>query len=513
MSSTRLRRMVWAAVAALILPWLAACGGEPPPTPPRTDVIFGLQLEPPVLDPTINPAQAIAQITQLNVFEGLTRIDESGTVQPGLAASWDVSDDARTYTFRLREGVQFADGTAFDSGDVKFTFERNAAEGSTNSRRSYFTQMESVETPDPMTVAVTLTEPSALFLFNMAESMSVIVAPESADTNATAPVGTGPYRLDTWLPGESVALVRNPLYRDAESVALDRVEFRFIGDAAAQVAALQAGDVDVFPSIGALETVPQFEADPRFQVLVGTTEGEVILAFNNSRYPFNNVAVRRAVSQGIKRQEIIEGAMFGYGTRIGSHFAPHHPAYVDLTGAYPEDNSSALGNLARAGVGSGGFSFTITVPPTTYAQRSAEIIRNQLLELNITADIVQVEWARWLEVVYSEANYESTIIAHVEPMDIGIYADPGYYFRYDSQEFRDIVAAANRATDSGEQAEYWAAAQRRLADDAVNAFLFELPKVGVAAAGLIGLWRNWPMFINDIAALHWAESGAETGAD
>jgi peptide/nickel transport system substrate-binding protein len=507
MSLTQPHHRVWTAVAASILTLLAACGEPPPPS--RTDVIFGLQLEPPVLDPTINPAQAIAQITQLNIFEGLTRIDESGAVQPGLAASWDVSDDARTYTFHLREGVQFADGTAFESGDVKFTFERNAAEGSTNSRRSYFSQMERIETPDLSTVAVTLAEPSALFLFNMAESMSVIVAPESADTNTTVPVGTGPYRLDSWFPGESVVLMRNPLYRDAESIAIDRVEFRFIGDAAAQIAALQAGDVDVFPSIGALEAVPQFEADPRFQVLVGTTEGEVILALNNSRAPFNVAGVRRAVSQGIERQEIIEGAMFGYGTRIGSHFAPHHPAYVDLTEAYPEDIDRARSHLAQAGVGSGGLSFTITVPPTTYAQRSAEIIRSQLQKLNITVEIEQVEWARWLEVVYSDANYEATIIAHVEPMDIAtIYSDPSYYFRYDSQEFRDIIAAANRATDPGEQAGYWAAAQVRLAEDAVNAFLFELPKVGIAAAGLQGLWRNWPMFINDIAALHWAASGA-----
>lgn len=500
-------RMRWALGLSLgLAAALAACGEEVADVGAegrRTSVVVGLQLEPPVLDPTINPAAAIAQITLINVFEGLTRIDETAAVLPGLAERWEVSADGRTYTFFLRQGVLFSDGTDFESSDVRFTFERNAAPDSTNARRSYFTQMERIETPDDHTVVITLAEPNALLLFNLAENMSVIVAPETAETNATHPVGTGPFRFAQWSPGVSVTLERNPLYRDAESVALDEVVFKFIGDAAAQVTALQAGDIDYLPNVAAVEQAAQIAADPRFQLLEGTTEGETILAINNARAPFDNVLVRRALSHAIDRAEIIEGAMFGFGTPIGSHFAPHHPAYVDLTGVYPHDQDRARQLLAEAGVD--GLELTITLPPTTYAQRSGEIIAAQLAEIGITVTLEPVEWARWLESVYGEANYDLTIVSHVEPLDIGIYADPEYYFRYNSVEFQALLEAANRAADPEEQYRHWEAAQRKLAEDAVNVFLFELPRVGAARVELEGLWRNAPMFLNDMAAVRWAD--------
>ena len=493
--------LLLAAAAAGLL--LAPGDDDTPGDTARTDIVVGMQLEPPVLDPTINPAAAIAQITHLNVFEGLTRIDEFGAVLPGLAQSWDISGDGRTYTFHLLEGVTFGDGTAFDSGDVKFTFLRNAGPDSTNSRKAYFTQMVDIATPDPATVVIELAEPSGLFLFNLAEVMSVIVAPESAAGNATAPIGTGPFQFDSWVPGDSVTLVRNPLYRDPQAAALERVTFRFVNDAAAQITALLAGDVDVFPRLGALESVAQFQEDDRFKVLVGNTEGETILSMNNAQAPLDDIRVRRAISHAIDRQAIIDGSEFGFGVPIGTHFAPHHPAYVDLTDRYAFDPARARALLAEAGFADG-LDLTLRLPPVNYARRGGEIIAAQLADVGIRVEIIPVEWATWLEVVYAEKNYNLSIVSHVEPMDIGIYADPEYYFQYDSPEFRDIMAAANRATDLEDQYAQWRAAQRKLTDDAVNVFLFELAKVGVAKAGLNGLWLNWPMFINDMAAVSWA---------
>jgi peptide/nickel transport system substrate-binding protein len=468
----------------------------------RRAVVIGMALEPPVLDPTINAAAAIAEITQLNIYEGLTRIDEQGRVLPGLAERWEVSPDARTYTFHLRRGVKFSDGTDFDSGDVKFTFERNAREGSTNSRRSYFTQMERIATPDATTVVVTLQEPSALFLFNLAENASVIVAPESAETNRQRPVGTGPYVLERWLPGDSVVLAKNPAYRAAASVSIERVTFKFIGDGAAQVAALLAGDVDFFPNLSAVEAVGQFQRDARFQALIGSTEGETILAINNKRGPLADVRVRRALSHAVDRREVIVGAMSGLAQPIGSHFAPHHPAYVDLTGTYAPDLDRARALLRETGFANG-FEVTLTLPPVDYARRSGQIVAAQLARVGVRARIEEVEWARWLDGVYTQKNYDLTIVSHVEPMDVVIYGNPNYYFQYDSPALRDILARANRATDEAEQNRAWADAQRKITEDAVNVFLFELPKVAVARAGLKGLWTNSPMFINDVAAMRW----------
>ena len=468
----------------------------------RRNLVVGMALEPPVLDPTINPAAAIAEVTQLNIYEGLTRIDEQGRVLPGLAERWEVSPDARTYTFQLRRGVKFSDGTDFDSADVKFTFERNAAPDSTNSRKSYFTQMERIATPDAATVTITLKEPSALFLFNLAENVSVIVAPESAATNRAMPVGTGPYKLERWTPGDSVVLAKNPLYRDAAAVQIERVTFKVIGDAAAQVAALLAGDIDFFSNLAAVEATAQFQRDPRFQVLVGSTEGETILAMNNKRGPLADVRVRRAISHAVDRNEIILGAQSGLAVPIGTHFAPHHPAYVDLTGLYPPDLAKARDLLREAGFANG-FELTLTLPPVDYARRSGQIVAAQLARVGIRVRIEEVEWARWLDAVYTQKNYDLSIVSHVEPMDITIYGNPDYYFQYDSPPLREALARANRATDVAEQNRAWGDAQRIIAQDAVNVFLFELPKVAVARAGLKGIWRNWPMTLDDVAAMRW----------
>ena len=169
----------WLAAAALplmLLPAAAEAG--------KTSITLAMALEPPGLDPTTGAAAAIAQITLYNVYEGLTRVNEDATVSPMLAQSWTVSDDGKTYSFKLKQGVKFHDGTDFDSADVKFTYERNAAEDSKNKRKKYFKNMASISTPDAHTVVVTLKEPRPTFLFNMGESTSVIVNSEAAASNA-----------------------------------------------------------------------------------------------------------------------------------------------------------------------------------------------------------------------------------------------------------------------------------------------------------------------------------------
>ena len=471
----------------------------------KDTLVVGMRLEPaPGLDPTTGAAAAISQITLYNIFEGLTRITESGEVEPGLATSWRVSDDLKTFAFTLRRGVKFADGTDFDAADVKFTFERNALPGSTNKRKRYFTNIKRIDASDPFEVVIELERPSPVFLFNMGESTSVIVAPESAARNVTHPVGTGPYRFERWVKGDSVALIKNPLYRDAGSVRIARVVFKFVADPSAQVAALLAGDVDLFPILGAPESLARFKDDPRFVVLEGTTEGETILAINNRRKPLDDIRVRRAIAHAIDRQPIIDGAMFGHGTPIGTHFAPHHPAYVDLTARYPHDPERARTLLAEAGY-AGGLTVSLKLPPPTYARRGGEIIASQLAKVGIRASIEPLEWAQWLDVVFKQKNYDLSIVSHVEPLDIGIYADPDYYFQYDGSEFRNLISRADSTADVAERNRYLEQAQRRLTEDAVNGFLFQLAKTQVFRRGLRGVWRNSPIFVNDVAAMWWEE--------
>ena len=296
----------------------------------KSDITLAMQLEPPHLDPTSAAAGAIDSVLYSNVFEGLTRFASDGSIIPGLAQSWVISDDGLTYTFKLAEGVTFHDGTTMDAEDVKFSLDRARAEDSANAQKALFASIADVEAVDASTVKITLSAPNGSLLFNLAWGDAVIVAPESIENIKQAPVGTGAFKFANWVQGDNITLEKNADYWGTPA-KLDKVTFKFISDPTAAFAAVMAEDVDVFAGYPAPENVPQFEADPRFQVIVGNTEGETILSTNNKMPPFDNVKVREAMAHAIDRQAIIDGAMFGLGTPIGTHFAPHNPDYVDLT--------------------------------------------------------------------------------------------------------------------------------------------------------------------------------------
>ncbi len=468
----------------------------------QTDITIGMQLEPPNLDPTGGAAAAIDEVVYANVFEGLTRFASDGSVIPGLAASWEISEDGLTYTFNLRDGVSFHDGTSFTAEDVVFSLDRARAEDTTNAQAALFAGIDSVEAVDDTTVAITLSAPNGAFLFNLAWGDAVIVAPESVETNATNPVGTGPFVFSEWVQGDRVELTRNADYW-GEMPALEAATFRFISDPNAAFAALMAGDVDAFPVFPAPETLSQFEADPRFNVIVGSTEGETILSTNNQSPPLDDIRVRQAIAHAINRQDIIDGAMFGYGTPIGTHFAPHHPDYVDLTenSRFDPDRSRIL--LAEAGVSD--LTLRLALPPPSYARRGGEIIAAQLRAVGIETEISNLEWAQWLEQVFRGTDYDLTIVSHTEPADINIYARPDYYFQYDSQEFQDLMANLTATTDPAERSALNRQAQEMIAGDFVNGFLFQLAKTGVANANIEGLWENSPTQANDLTGVRWTE--------
>ncbi|WP_282152246.1 ABC transporter substrate-binding protein [Ruegeria atlantica] len=469
----------------------------------KSDITIALQLEPPHLDPTSAAAQAIDSVVYTNIFEGLTRFMGDGSVVPGLAESWEISEDGKVYTFKLHDGVTFHDGTTMDAEDVKFSLDRARSEDSANAQKALFAGIENIEVVDPLTVKVTLSEPNGNFLFNLAWGDAVIVAPDSIEGIKTNPVGTGAFTFGEWVQGDSITLNRNPDYW-GDQPALETATFKFISDPTAAFAAMMAEDIDVFDNFPAPENLPQFEADPRFQVLVGSTEGETILSTNNKMPPFDDIQVRQALAHAIDRQAIIDGAMFGYGTPIGTHFAPHNPAYVDLTGNSAYDPQKAAMMLADAGYADG-FETTLHLPPPSYARRGGEIVAAQLAEVGITANIVNVEWAQWLESVFKGKDFGLTIVSHTEPMDIGIYARPDYYFQYDSTDFQALMDTLNSTTDPEERTRLLGEAQRLIADDYVNGYLFQLAKLGVAKAGVRGLWENAPTAAIDLTQISWSE--------
>jgi peptide/nickel transport system substrate-binding protein len=488
-----------AALGAALL-GLAGLAG---PAVAKDTLTVGMQLEPPHLDPTAGAAAAIREVTYANVYEGLTRIDQRGEVQPALAESWTISPDGLTYTFKLISGVKFHDGTPFDCSIVKFSYDRAMAPDSVNAQKQLFEPIASTECPSSLTAVVALKRPTALFLFDMGWGDAVMVAPKSAATNKTNPVGTGPFRFKQWIKGDRVELERNPDYWGSRT-KLAAVTFKFVYDPAAATNAVLAGDIDAFPSFPAPEAIDQFKSDPRFAVHVGTTEGKTILALNEARKPFDDIRVRRALAYAIDRNALIEAAQSGFGVPIGSHYVPTDPGYIDLAGTYPYDPAKAKALLAEAGI-KPGFQLTVQLPPPPYARRGGEVIAAMLQTVGIKATLEPIEWAQWLDRVFTRSDFDATIISHTEPRDLDIYARDKYYFNYHSDAYKALYKTFVESVDPKAQLTVVGALQKQLAEDEPNVFLFALAKVGVSNAKIRGLWNDDPIPANDVTGVSWAE--------
>ena len=485
------------AVALASLPLAASAQSR------KDSLVLGMALEPaPGLDPTGGAAQSISEVTLYNVYETLAKINEDGSVSPLLAERWEVSPDLKSYTFFLRKGVKFHNGEPFNAAAVKFSFERAAGEKSVNKDKRKFAALTSVAAIDEHTVVIlnSLIDPN--FLFGLANGPAVIVEPQSAETNSTKPIGTGPFKVEAWNKGASVVLSKWDGYRNAAAIKLKKVTFRFISDPAAQAAAVLAGDVDLFPRIGT-RTVPQFKSNPNFQVLIGNSQGKTILTINNKRKPLDDVRVRRAILAAIDRKAVVEGAADGFGTPIGSHYVHGLPGFIDTTGVNPFNVEKAKALLAEAGVKTP-LNLSLKLPPQAYARQGGEVIAAQLAKIGIIAKIENVEWAQWLSGPFGKGDFDLTIVLHVEPFDLGNYANPNYYWGYNNAKFNELYDKINNAPRADERNKLLGQAQQMLANDAVNGFLFQPQLPTVANKRLKGVWKNMPTFVNDLSALSWS---------
>ncbi len=212
--------------------------------------------------------------------------------------------------------------------------------------------------------------------------------------------------------------------------------------------------------------------------------------------------VRRAIAAAIDRKAVIQGAGDGYGAPIGSHYVPGAFGYVDTTGINPYNPERARALLKEAGITTP-LELTITLPPPPYARQGGEVIAAMLAKVGINARLQNVEWAQWLSGTYGARNYDLTLISHVEPFDLGNFAKPDYYWGYESARFNELYQRYRNAPRPHDRARLLGDLQRLLAQDCVHAFLYQPQWVTVAEKRLRGLWKDMPVFVNDLSALSW----------
>ena len=487
-------------VALTLLP-LAA-----PATTIAQNLVVQVATEPPGLDLTATPASATAAVVFYNVQESLVKVDRQGKLVPWLAERWNTSDN-KNYTFFLKRGVRFHNGRELKAADVKFVIDRAMNPETKHPAVANYAAISDIIVKDDYTITITLKNTTANFLLTMARQGSVVYPREAVETLKSEPIGTGPYKVAEWVRGDRIVLVKNPDYHVKGLPKLDRVTYRFIPDPNAALAALKAGDVDATMFGLGPEHIPDLQKDARFQVIIGETTNDVIMSMNNSKKPFNDVRVRRAVTYGINKPEVVKGAMFGLGRVIGTNVDPLNPYFVDMSGAMPYDPGKAKKLLAESGYPNGFEAVLKVAPQYYYTVRTGEVLVDQLQKVGVKIKIEQIEWGQWLSRVWKDADYDLTIIGHAEAWDISNYANPKYYFRYDNADFQKLFQQSETTVDDKARRELYVKMQKKLVEDAPVVWLYIHPRLAVTKKGLQGLWKDLPAGagVNDLSEVAWVK--------
>ena len=464
-------------------------------------VVVALTGEPANLDFTTTAGAAIPQALMANVYEGLVEIDQDGQIQPLLAQSWEVSEDRTAYTFTLQPGVTFSNGEAFTAEDVKFSLERVKSDAWLSSLKTKMDVVDSVTVLGDTEVRVELSRPSNAWLFDLGTPVGAMFDESGVADLASTAVGTGPFTVQAWNRGESIELAARSDYW-GKAPQVETATLRYFADAVATTNALRSGDVDVVYNMQAPELLSTFAGDDAFQVLEGTSNGEIMLSMNNARAPFNDVRVRQAVLHAVDRQAVLDTAWSGYGTLVGAPVPPTDPYYEDLNNTYPYDPEKARALLAEAGAEN--LNITFTVPTRPYATAVSEIVVSQLADVGINATIESAEFpAVWLDKVFTRHDYDMSVVLAVESRDLlTMFNNPDYYLGYDNAKIKDAAAAADAADEAG----YVAGMQdvvRTINDDAAADVLFLFPNIVVAKAGVTGLPANSVTEALDLGSVGW----------
>ncbi|MGB7426115.1 MAG: ABC transporter substrate-binding protein [Ornithinimicrobium sp.] len=503
MAMTRIGAAGCAMAGTLVLSACNAGGGEDPSADsdagPGTEAItIGLVAEPPSLDFTTTDGAAIPQALLYNVYETLLKVDSTdGEIVPALASDYEVSDDGLTYTFTLVEDATFSNGAEFTAEDAVFSIERVLSEEWTVSLKAQMDPVESVEATGDYELTVTLSQPDNSWLYAMTTSVGAMFDTEGVDDLAESPIGTGPYVFDSWDRGTSLTLQGNDSYWGEEPY-FGEVTLAYFADGNAMNSAMLTDQIDVIGTLQAPESLSEFEGED-YQVIEGTTNGEVVLSFNNEEGPFETLEVRQAARYAIDHQALVDTCWAGRGELIGSMVPPTDPWYEDRTGDYPFDPDQARQLLEEADADD--VAIRLRLPTLPYAVACGTVVESMLEDVGFDVTIDELDFPTWLSDVFTAHDYDASIIAHVEPRDMRtVFGNPNYYTGYGTGEITALLDEADAGTPDV-QVEKMQEAARLLSEDAAADFLFLLPNLIVADPDITGLPENAVSTSFDLSAL------------
>ena len=462
------------------------------------------------LEDSLDPHKSVAAGTKevlFNIYEGLVKPDEEGNYIDAVAESHSISEDGKVYTFQLRSGVKFHDGTEVTVDDVKYSIERCAGiNGDGTPLVAAFSNVEKVETPDASTVEIYLKEADTEFL----AYLIVAVVPQHCEDLDKNPVGTGPFQYVSRSPQENIVIEKFSDYWDTENQAyLDLVTFKVVGDSNAIVTGLKSGTIDMYPRVNATQAA-QLADDQDLQIYEGGMNLIQALYLNNAEAPFDNVKVRQALCYAVNRQEVLDMVADGKGTIIGSSMFPAFEKYYmpELADLYPQDVQKAKELLAEAGY-TDGFDMIISVP-NNYQQHidTAQVLVEQLKQIGVNAEIQLIEWDSWLSDVYADRNFQSTVVG----IDAAYLSGRALlerfasdaeknFINYSNPQYDSLYEQVKKSTDDSEQIDLYKQMETLLAEDAANVYIQDMAAEVVLRKGYGG-YVFYPLYVQDMAKIY-----------
>ena len=483
--------------AVLTVIFLSSCKGEEKKEADIIELRYGFTTEPMTLDP-LNPANtADGRSILFNVFEGLVKPDTDGSLKPCIAQSWIIDEDALTYIFTLRENVYFHDGSLLTAADVKFSFDVAISSGYQG-----LNNITDVVIQNDNQVVITLKTADPEFL----PYLTVGIVKEANAAREKNIIGTGPFYIESYTPQRNLVMRKHENYWQENLPYLDKVTIVFFANSDTLLVAFRGGSIDGASITGSMAA--QLDRS-NFNIIDNRSAGVQLLALNNGIYPLNDINVRRAVNYGIDVKEIIDTAFFGKGVPSASPLIPGLSIYYDNSNIYPYNPDIAKMLLAQSGFNeSHRLSLVISVPSSyTMHIDTAQVIVSQLERIGIDASIVLVDWSTWVSEIYSERQYEATIIS----LDSTIVSPRGFLDRYQSNHARNFINfksvpydilynAAVTETDLQKRAALYKEAQRIITDNAASVYIQDILYF-IALRGFDGA-LDYPLYAIDFSSIY-----------
>ncbi len=466
------------------------------------------------LDDSLDPHKTVSALTReemFNVFEGLVKPTPDGDLVCAVAENYKISEDRKTYTFTIRDGITFHNGQSVTAQDAVWSIERCLPPADPDSAPKdpeifpvkALGVIEKMEAVDDKTLVITLKEPSNEFL----SYLTLAILPRDYTEQDTAPVGTGPFQYVSRQPQVEIVLEKNENYWGTPA-QLDKVVYKVIENADTMLMSLQSGAIDLCSHLTGTQ-VSQLPTG--FHVEEGTMNLVNALYLNHAVQPLDDIRVRQALCMGVDKQRIIDLAFDGYGKAIGSSVYPAFTKYFDdsLTNYYTRDVEKARALLAEAGYPDG-LTLKTTVPSDKkqYTE-TAEVLASQLAEIGVTLEIQPVEWETWLEETYYGRNFETTVVG-VDASNMTARAllerfvsnFRKNFINYNNAEYDELFRLVQATSDDAEQTRLYKEMARNLTENAANVYIQDLADLMAVRDGLTGV-RFYPIFVMDLAGVHY----------